>query len=90
MSVGPGPHIENELQRGPQDFRPAPRDLGLFARIEGLAGEEDALLRIPARDRSPEQHARLRDIAHELDRTFDRLRERAERIGHHDAADRPA
>jgi hypothetical protein len=64
-----------------------PRDLGpglsddaeVFARIENLMGEEDALLRIPARDRSAHQHERLRLIGEELDRAFEKLRERGER-----------
>jgi hypothetical protein len=55
---------------------------GLFARIEGLVGQEDALLRIPARERTEEQHDRLRSIGAELDRAFEKLRERAERRAH--------
>jgi hypothetical protein len=52
-------------------------DLGVFAHIEGLTGEEAALLAIPAEHRNPEQHERLRAITHELDRIFEHLRERA-------------
>jgi hypothetical protein len=60
---------------------------GLFARIEGLVGQEDALLRIPAQERTEEQHERLRSIARELDRVWEKLRERAERLaGAHKAA----
>jgi hypothetical protein len=59
---------------------------GLFARIEGLAGEEEALLRIPARERTAEQHHRLRSIGAELDRVWERLRGRAEQL----AGRRPA
>jgi hypothetical protein len=54
---------------------------GLFARIEGLVGEEDALLRIPAHERTGEQHERLRSIAQELDRVWEHLRDRIERLG---------
>jgi hypothetical protein len=59
---------------------------GLFARIEGLAGEEDALLRIPARERSREQNDRLGSIGAELDRAWEKLRERAERLAHRERA----
>jgi hypothetical protein len=52
-----------------------------FARIEGLIGEEHALLMIPAHERSEAQHRRLREIAAELDGIWERLRERAERLG---------
>jgi hypothetical protein len=55
------------------------------AHIEGLVGEEDALLRIPAEERTHEQHARLREIEHELNHLWGKLRERAERLGHHSA-----
>jgi citrate lyase alpha subunit len=51
----------------------------LFARIEGLIGEERALLDIPAAERRPEHVERLREVAHELDRIWEMLRERAER-----------
>jgi hypothetical protein len=54
---------------------------GLFAHIEGLLGEEDALLRIPAEERSDEHHQRLGSIARELDRVFERLHERTKRHG---------
>jgi hypothetical protein len=56
-----------------------------FAHIEGLVGEEDALLRIPAEERTHEQHTRLRAIEHDLDRVWAKLRERAERLGRHKA-----
>jgi hypothetical protein len=65
--------------RGPEP----PANLSLFARIEGLVGEEDALLAIPARERSDGQHARLRAIGTELDGIFDTLRERAARVAEH-------
>jgi hypothetical protein len=80
MSAFPG--AEQPLQHGPDDpFRD--RDLKLFARIEGLVGEEAALLRIPARERTEDQRHRLDGIGQELDRIFDALRERAERLGGH-------
>jgi hypothetical protein len=58
---------------------PRPAELDLFARIEGLQGEEDALLRIPASDRTGEQRDRLRVVGEELDRIWALLRERAQR-----------
>jgi hypothetical protein len=61
-------------------------DLRLFARIEGLAGEEAALLQIPAEQRSRAQHDRLRRLSEELDRAFEALRERAHRLAGRDAA----
>ena len=60
---------------------------GLFARIEGLVGQEDALLRIPALERSEEDRRRLRSIGAELDRVFGKLRERAERLARREPAD---
>jgi hypothetical protein len=65
-------------------------NLSLFARVEGLVGEEDALLRIPAHERSDGQHARLREIADDLDSVFEKLRERAERIAQRPAEHGPA
>jgi hypothetical protein len=73
--------------RGPGDLVPGHPDLELFARIEGLAGEEAALLEIPAKQRSRDQHDRLRAIADELDRAWELLRDRAERLGRREAAD---
>jgi hypothetical protein len=55
-------------------------DVSLFARIEGLVGEEDALLQIPPRERRAPQHDRLRAIGDELDRIWETLRDRAERL----------
>jgi hypothetical protein len=72
-----------ELQRGPGDYGTIPHDVATFARIEGLVGEEAALLRIPAPERTREQHDRLHHITSELDRIFAHLRDRAERIAHH-------
>jgi hypothetical protein len=72
--------------RGTEDPIPAPSDMTLAARIEGLAGEELALLAIPAKERSRAQHDRLRAIGDELDRAFEALKERAHHLGRHDAA----
>lgn len=61
----------------------APRraDLHLYEHIEGLCGQEEALLRIPAAEREAHHHERLRDLEQELDRAFERLRHRHERRG---------
>ena len=75
-----------EPQRGPEDYVPESPDLELFAHVEGLMGEEAALLAIPHQDRSQHHHERLRAIGEELDRAFEKLRERAERL----AGDRSA
>jgi hypothetical protein len=58
---------------------PSPEE-GLFARIEGLVGEEAALLRIPAEQRSRREQERLHSIGDELDRVFDSLRARWRRL----------
>jgi hypothetical protein len=64
----------------PDDRAEPPADLGLFARIEGLVGEERALLEIPVRERSQRQKDRLRELGEELDRILETLRTRAERL----------
>jgi hypothetical protein len=82
MTAFPG--SEQPLQRGPDDLAPLRHDLRLFARVEDLVGEERALLRIPDADRSDGERDRLHAIGAELDRIFETLRERAERLGRHD------
>jgi hypothetical protein len=64
--------------REAEDLVPDQPDLELFARIEGLCGEEARLLAIPTQHRDQHQHARLAEIADELDRIWEKLRERAE------------
>ncbi|MEA2306689.1 MAG: hypothetical protein QOH43_3969 [Solirubrobacteraceae bacterium] len=83
MAAFPG----SEQPRGPDDVAPVPPDLGLFARIEGLAGEERALLAVPDADRDDAQRERLRAVAHELDRIWARLRKRAEELAGREPAD---
>jgi hypothetical protein len=73
MSAFPG----GELPRTPDEIAPPPEERELFARIEGLIGEEIALLDIPAHERSDAHNARLEQITKDLDRLWDRLRERA-------------
>ena len=69
-----------EGQHRASDPAAPPPEEGLFARIEGLVGEEAAMLRIPAEERSLQQRERLRSIADELDRAFESLRDRARRL----------
>jgi hypothetical protein len=73
MSAFPG----GELPRTPDEITPPPEQEELFARIEGLLGEETALLDIPAHERTHVHHARLEQITKDLDRLWHRLRERA-------------
>ncbi|MCW2997299.1 MAG: hypothetical protein JWN65_848 [Solirubrobacterales bacterium] len=58
--------------------RPPEEELSLFSRIEGLVGQETALLRVPAAERSADQRAHLRAISDELDRIWHRLQARAQ------------
>jgi hypothetical protein len=64
-----------------KDLSPIPPELQLFARIENLVGEEARLLEIPLQDRREVHRERLREISQELDRIWQMLRERAERLG---------
>jgi hypothetical protein len=64
-----------------RDLEQIPPGVALFAHIEGLAGEEQALLAVPHAERKPEQRERLRVIAEELDRIWETLRQRTERHG---------
>jgi hypothetical protein len=77
MSMIPGPDVAASHV---EDLSPIPPELKLFARIEGLAGEEAALLAVSREHRTQEQHERLRAISAELDRIWEHLRERAERL----------
>jgi hypothetical protein len=75
-----------EPEREPEDYIAGSPDIALFASVEGLVGEEAALLAIPAEDRAQHHHERLKAIGEELDRVFEHLRERTERLGRHGAA----
>ncbi|MGZ4175430.1 MAG: DUF2630 family protein [Solirubrobacteraceae bacterium] len=63
-----------------KDLSPIPPELQLFARIENLVGEEARLLAIPLQHRREVHRERLREISHELDRIWEMLRKRAERL----------
>jgi hypothetical protein len=85
MSAFPG----WELPRTPDEIDPPLPDKELYARIEGLIGQEIALLDIPARQRTDAEHDRLHEIGVELDRIFERLRERAENLRRRGAEEPP-
>jgi hypothetical protein len=53
------------------------RDLGVYEHIEGLVGEEEALLSIPPEERKPHHHHRLREIESVLDRLHEAVQRRA-------------
>ena len=53
--------------------------LAAYEHIEGLCGEEEALLQIPADERASQHHQRLKELEQELDRAFERLRNRADK-----------
>ena len=55
-------------------------EASLFARIEDLIDEEHALLLIPATERRRRDHERLREIEDQLDRIWEKLRERSRRL----------
>lgn len=66
-----------------QELSELPEGLELFARIEGLVGEEAVLLATPTEQRKAHERERMRAIAKELDQIWERLRERAERLAGH-------
>src|SRR3954447_776512 len=76
MSV-PRPQVPRELG-DPAERAPEAR---LFARIESLIDEEHALLLIPATERGRRDHERLREIEDQLDRIWEKLRERSRALG---------
>ena len=69
--------FESALQRAPE----LPEAMRVFSRSEDLNGQERALLQVPDRERTREQRDRLQAIGAELDRVFERLRERAAGAG---------
>ena len=52
----------------PRRVCPQSASFDSVAHIEGLVGEEDSLLRIPAEERTHEQHQRLRALEQDLDK----------------------
>ena len=75
-----GSNADEGLAREHQkDLSPIPRDLDVYAHIEGLVGEETELLEQAEEVRKEEHHERLHAITQELDRAWETLRRRAER-----------
>ncbi len=70
---------EETAREHDEDLSRAPRDLGVYAHVEGLVGEENELLEEAHEDREKERRERLHAIRQELDRAWDTLRQRAER-----------
>ncbi|MEO6857945.1 MAG: DUF2630 family protein [Solirubrobacteraceae bacterium] len=72
-----------------EDLSQIPSGVEAFAHIEGLAGEEQALLAVPHEQRKQEQHERLRVLSAELDHIWETLRQRAERHGGAHGSEKP-
>jgi len=70
---------EEIVREREQDLSPIPRDVELYAHIEGLVGEENELLEEAEEGRKAEHRERLHAIGEELDRAWETLRRRAER-----------
>jgi tryptophan 2,3-dioxygenase len=79
MVEHPG-ELEEELvsSRQGENYYQQP-DLDLYAQVEDLAGQEQALLEIPHGRRTDEQHRLVAAIGAELDRVTAKLHERAKR-----------
>jgi hypothetical protein len=73
-SVFPGA----DRERVGEDRAPPPEGISVFSQVERMVGEEYALLAIPTHERSEAQHSRLRELGEQLDRIWEKLRERAE------------
>ena len=79
MSVFPG----GEIPLAHEGHEPHVSKTDIYAHVEGLCCEEDALLAVPDHERTPHQHERLHEIGEELNRVWSRLSERAHALGHH-------
>jgi hypothetical protein len=82
------PYVRFEQPRGQEDLATARPGLEHLARIGGLRGEVAAALAVPAKERDRHRHNRLRAITKELDRRWEKLCERAERLGRGDGCER--
>jgi hypothetical protein len=67
------------LVRAAADEPELPEELRTFARIEGLLGQEHALLLIPAKKRTARERRLLKAVTAELDRIVEKLKERPAR-----------
>ena len=75
-----GFYPEEEIAREhDQELSAVPRDLEVYAHVEGLVGEENTLLEEAEEGRKDEHRERLHTIRQELDRAWEMLRRRAER-----------
>lgn len=70
---------EDRAREHDEDLSPIPRDLEVYAHIEGLVGEENELLEEAEESRKEEHRERLHAVTEELDRVWETLRRRAER-----------
>jgi hypothetical protein len=70
---------EERAREHDKDLSPIPRDLEVYAHIEGLVGEENDLLKEAEEGRKEQHRQRLHAIREELDRSWETLRRRAER-----------
>jgi Protein of unknown function (DUF2630) len=70
---------EERAREHDKDLSPIPRDLEVYAHIEGLVGEENDLLKEAEEGRKEQHCQRLHAIREELDRSWETLRRRAER-----------
>lgn len=52
-----------------------------YAHVEGLVGEEEALLRVRPEHRTPQHHERLATLRDDLDKAYEALRRRAHARG---------
>ncbi|QEC49751.1 DUF2630 family protein [Baekduia soli] len=76
MSTFPGG--EGPLQSGGP--RHEHTQIELYGHVEGLCREETELLELAEHERTAHQHERLQAITAELDRIWEHLRERAQRL----------
>lgn len=70
------PADHEALARAAADEPALPEELETFARIEGLMGQEHALLLIPAAKRTDRERRLLKAVSAELDRIVEKLKER--------------
>jgi hypothetical protein len=70
---------EDRAREHEMELSPIPRDLEVYAHIEGLVGEENELLEEAEKGRKEQRRERLHAIREELDRAWETLRRRAER-----------
>jgi hypothetical protein len=70
---------EDAAREHDEDLSRTPRDLEVYAHVEGLVGEETELLEDAEHGRQEEHRRRLHAITQDLDHAWETLRQRAER-----------